>query len=157
MGPKEFLQDRQGRSARFARQEGAGAALIIDDSGASAPTSPNDSGEGEGAGGLHAAIVEVDVNTWLVRIDRYMVAEDWGVLINPAIVLGQIRAGVALGIGAVLLERSAYVERSGQYMSSTFMDYLLPTALEIPRIETEHLETVPPGFRHNFQGVGEGE
>jgi carbon-monoxide dehydrogenase large subunit len=56
----------------------------------------------------------------------------------------------------VLLERSAYDEESGQYMSSTFMDYLLPTASEIPRIEIEHLETVPLDADVNFRGVGEG-
>jgi aerobic carbon-monoxide dehydrogenase large subunit len=115
-----------------------------------------DGGEGGWAGGTHAAIVEVDVDTGLVRIDRYMVAEDCGELINPAIVEGQIRGGVAQGIGAVLLEKSAYDEESGQFMASTFMDYLLPTASEIPRIEIEHLETVPLDTDVNFRGVGEG-
>lgn len=119
-------------------------------------TASFEGGEGGWAGGTHAAIVEVDVDTGLIRVDRYMVAEDCGVLINPAIVEGQIRGGVAQGIGAVLLERSAYDEESGQYMSSTFMDYLLPTASEIPRIEIEHLETVPLDSDVNFRGVGEG-
>ena len=115
-----------------------------------------DGGEGGWAGGTHAAIVEVDVDTGQVRVDRYLVAEDCGVLINPAIVEGQVRGGVAQGIGAVLLERSAYDPDSGQYLSSTFMDYLLPTACEIPRIEIEHLETVPLDADVNFRGVGEG-
>jgi carbon-monoxide dehydrogenase large subunit len=119
-------------------------------------TAAFEGGEGGWAGGTHAAIIEVDASTGLVRIDRYMVAEDCGVLINPAIVEGQIRGGVAQGIGAVLLERSAYDEETGQYMSSTFMDYLLPTATEIPRIEIEHLETVPLDSDVNFRGVGEG-
>lgn len=119
-------------------------------------TAAFDGGEGGWAGGTHAAIVEVDADTGLVRVERYVVAEDCGVLINPAIVEGQIRGGVAQGIGAVLLERSAYDEESGQYMSSTFMDYLLPTASEIPRIEIEHLETVPLDSDVNFRGVGEG-
>jgi carbon-monoxide dehydrogenase large subunit len=101
-------------------------------------------------------VVEVDAETGQVRVDRYLVAEDCGVLINPAIVEGQIRGGVAQGIGAVLLERSAYDPDSGQYLSSTFMDYLLPTACEIPRIEIEHLETVPLDADVNFRGVGEG-
>jgi carbon-monoxide dehydrogenase large subunit len=89
-------------------------------------------------------------------VERYVVAEDCGALINPAIVEGQVRGGVAQGIGAVLLERSAYDPDSGQYLSSTFMDYLLPTAVEIPRIEIEHLETVPLDDDVNFRGVGEG-
>jgi carbon-monoxide dehydrogenase large subunit len=115
-----------------------------------------DGGEGGWSGGTHAAIVEVDVETGQVRVDRYLVAEDCGALINPAIVEGQVRGGVAQGIGAVLLERSAYDPDSGQYLSSTFMDYLLPTAYEIPRIEIEHLETVPLDADVNFRGVGEG-
>jgi carbon-monoxide dehydrogenase large subunit len=115
-----------------------------------------DGGEGGWAGGTHAAIVEVDVETGQVRVDRYLVAEDCGVLINPAIVEGQVRGGVAQGIGAVLLERSAYDPDSGQFLSSTFMDYLLPTACDIPRIEIDHLETVPLDADVNFRGVGEG-
>jgi carbon-monoxide dehydrogenase large subunit len=119
-------------------------------------TAAYDGGEGGWAGGTHAAIVEVDVDTGQVRIERYLVAEDCGVLINPAIVEGQVRGGVAQGIGAVLLERSAYDPDSGQFLSSTFMDYLLPTAYEIPRIEIDHLETVPLDADVNFRGVGEG-
>jgi carbon-monoxide dehydrogenase large subunit len=119
-------------------------------------TTAFDGGEGGWSGGTHAAIVEVDVETGQVRIERYVVAEDCGTLINPAVVEGQIRGGVAQGIGAVLLERSAYDPDSGQFLAGTFMDYLLPTAWEIPRIEIEHLETVPLDADVNFRGVGEG-
>jgi carbon-monoxide dehydrogenase large subunit len=114
-----------------------------------------DGGAGGWSGGSHCAIVEVDVETGLVRVERYVVAEDCGALINPAIVEGQIRGGVAQGIGAVLLERSFYDE-DGNYQSATFMDYLLPTACDIPRIEIAHLETVPLDADVNFRGVGEG-
>ena len=76
-------------------------------------------------------------------------------MINPAIVEGQVRGGVAQGIGAVLLERSAY-DDDGQYVSATFMDYLLPTATEIPPIEIHHVDTVPLDPDVNFRGVGEG-
>jgi carbon-monoxide dehydrogenase large subunit len=114
-----------------------------------------DGGEGGWSGGTHCAIVEVDVGTGLVQLERYVVIEDCGALINPAIVDGQIRGGVAQGIGAVLLERSAYSE-DGQFLASTFMDYLLPTAVDIPRIEINHLETVPLDPDVNFRGVGEG-
>jgi carbon-monoxide dehydrogenase large subunit len=114
-----------------------------------------DGGESGWSGGSHCAIVEVGVETGIVRVERYMVAEDCGELINPAVVEGQIRGGVAQGIGAVLLERSAY-DQDGNYQSGTFMDYLLPTACEIPRIEIEHLETVPLDPDVNFRGVGEG-
>jgi aerobic carbon-monoxide dehydrogenase large subunit len=114
-----------------------------------------DGGEGGWSGGSHCAIVEVDVETGIVAVERYVVAEDCGALINPAIVDGQIRGGVAQGIGAVLLERSAYDE-DGNCQSATFMDYLVPTACDIPRIEIEHLETVPLDTDVNFRGVGEG-
>ncbi|HMK13091.1 MAG TPA: molybdopterin cofactor-binding domain-containing protein, partial [Acidimicrobiales bacterium] len=114
-----------------------------------------DGGEGGWSGGTHCAIVEVDVETGQVRIERYIVVEDCGALINPAIVEGQVRGGVAQGIGAVLLERSAYDENA-QFLAGTFMDYLLPTATEIPRIEIHHLETIPLDPDVNFRGVGEG-
>jgi aerobic carbon-monoxide dehydrogenase large subunit len=114
-----------------------------------------DGGEGGWSGGSHCAIVDVDVETGLVTVERYVVAEDCGALINPAVVEGQIRGGVAQGIGAVLLERSAYDE-DGNFQSATFMDYLMPTTCDVPRIEIEHLETVPLDADVNFRGVGEG-
>src|SRR6266480_4182952 len=114
-----------------------------------------DGGEGGWSGGSHCAIVEVDVETGIVTVERYVVAEDCGALINPAIVEGQIRGGIAQGIGAVLLERTAYDE-DGNCQSATFMDYLVPTACDVPRIEIEHLETVPLDADVNFRGVGEG-
>jgi aerobic carbon-monoxide dehydrogenase large subunit len=114
-----------------------------------------DGGDSGWSGGSHCAIVDVDVETGLVTVERYVVAEDCGALINPAVVEGQIRGGVAQGIGAVLLERSAYDE-DGNFQSATFMDYLMPTACDVPRIEIEHLETVPLDPDVNFRGVGEG-
>jgi carbon-monoxide dehydrogenase large subunit len=114
-----------------------------------------DGGEGGWSGGTHCAIVEVDVETGIVKVERYVAAEDCGALINPAVVEGQIRGGVAQGIGAVLLERSAYGE-DGSFQSATFMDYLVPTACDVPRIEIEHLQTVPLDADVNFRGVGEG-
>jgi len=75
-------------------------------------------------------------------------------VINPAIVDGQVRGGVAQGIGAVLLERSAY-DRDAQFLSSTFMDHLLPTAVDIPRIEVHHIHHDPTGGI-DYRGVGEG-
>jgi carbon-monoxide dehydrogenase large subunit len=97
-----------------------------------------DGGKGGWSGGTHCAIVEVDVETGHVDIERWIVVEDCGKLINPAIVEGQVRGGVAQGIGAVLLERSAYDDQA-QFLAGTFMDYLLPTATEVPRIEIDHL------------------
>jgi carbon-monoxide dehydrogenase large subunit len=113
-----------------------------------------DGGEGGWAQSTHACIVEVALDTGQVEILRYVVAEDCGEIINPAIVAGQIRGGVAQGIGAVLYEKSTY-DDEGQFQAGTFMDYLLPTAMEIPDIEIHHLET-PSAVFANYRGVGEG-
>jgi carbon-monoxide dehydrogenase large subunit len=118
-------------------------------------TASHDGGDVTGwAYATHACVVEVDQNTGQVAIQRYVVVEDCGEIINPAIADGQIRGGVAQGIGAVLLERSAY-DADGQFLAGTFMDYLLPAATEIPTIEIEHLE-VPTGDEIPSRGVGEG-
>lgn len=111
-----------------------------------------------GAGGwvqaTHVCEVEIDPGTGLVSIPRYVVVEDCGDLINPAIVDGQIRGGVAQGVGAVLYEKIIY-DDDANFQSSTFIDYLIPTAMEIPFIEIHHLET-PTDKPANFRGVGEG-
>jgi aerobic carbon-monoxide dehydrogenase large subunit len=108
------------------------------------------------SGGTHACIVEVDPETWLVEIQRYVVVEDCGPCINPAIVDGQIRGGVAQGIAAVLYERHVY-DDEGQLLTASFADYLVPAACDLPDVEIEHLhpEPLPPG-EVPFRGVGEG-
>ncbi|MBV9282328.1 MAG: xanthine dehydrogenase family protein [Chloroflexi bacterium] len=113
-----------------------------------------DGGEGGWSQATHCCWVEVDPQTGQVQIQRYLVVEDCGTIINPAVVDGQIRGGIAQGIGGVLYEHAFYDE-NGQFLTTTFMDYLLPTAMEIPPIEIEHLET-PPVSPVNFRGVGEG-
>jgi carbon-monoxide dehydrogenase large subunit len=105
------------------------------------------------SGGTHVCQVEIDLGTGAVRILRYCVVQDCGRIINPAVVEGQIRGGVAQGIGEVLYEHAAYDE-DGNFLASTFMDYLLPTSSEIPVIEIEHLESDPDG-ELGFRGVGE--
>jgi carbon-monoxide dehydrogenase large subunit len=114
-----------------------------------------DGGSQGWSGGTHVAEVEVDVETGLVKVNRYVVVEDCGLPVNPAIVEGQIRGGVAQGIGAVLLEHAAYGE-DGQFMASTFMDYLMPSTTEVPNFEIHHVETIPIDPDVNFRGVGEG-
>jgi aerobic carbon-monoxide dehydrogenase large subunit len=114
----------------------------------------HDGGDGGWAQAAHGCIVEVDVATGLARIVRYVVVEDCGRIINPTIVDGQVAGGVVQGIGAVLLEHSAY-GTDGQPLATTFMDYLLPTACDVPLIEIHHLET--PGLHElDFRGAGEG-
>jgi carbon-monoxide dehydrogenase large subunit len=113
-----------------------------------------DGGEGGFSQATHCCWVEIDRQTGKVDITRYLVVEDCGTMINPAVVEGQVRGGTAQGIGGVLYEHAIYDENA-QFLTATFMDYLVPTAMEIPPIEIEHLET-PPISPVNFRGVGEG-
>jgi carbon-monoxide dehydrogenase large subunit len=113
-----------------------------------------DGGPGGWSCATHVCFVEVDLETGQVRIPRYIVVEDCGDMINPAVVEGQIRGGIAQGIGAVLYEKSAYDE-DGHFRAGTFMDYLIPTAMEIPDVEIHHLDT-PSDVFANYRGVGEG-
>jgi len=104
---------------------------------------------------VHVAHVDVDPGTGAVRLLRYVVAHDCGRLINPVIVEGQIHGGVAQGVGGALLEEMVYDEQ-GQLLTGTFMDYLVPTAMELPPIETVHLEYPSPRNPLGVKGVGEG-
>ena len=104
---------------------------------------------------MHAAEVEVDPETGAVEVLRYVVVEDCGTIINPTIVEGQVHGGVAQGIGGALSEHLAYDE-SGQMITASFMDYLLPTAAEIPPIEVRHLESPSPNTIGGWKGMGEG-
>jgi carbon-monoxide dehydrogenase large subunit len=106
------------------------------------------------ASGCHAAVVEVDVETGEVRFDRYVVQHDCGTIVNPTIVEGQIHGGVAQGIGGALYEKLAYDEH-GQLLAGSFMDFLMPTATEIPEITVVHLETPSPLNPLGVKGVGE--
>jgi carbon-monoxide dehydrogenase large subunit len=109
---------------------------------------------GSFAGGAHLAVVDVDTNTGQVEIVRYVAAEDVGTVINPAVVEGQIIGGIAQGIGEALLEELVYDE-AGQLRTVTLADYLVPSALEIPRIELHHANT-PSAALGGFKGCGEG-
>ena len=103
----------------------------------------------------HVCVVDVDVETGVVTIPRYIVVNDCGVLINPMIVEGQIRGGTAQGIAGALYEEILYVE-TGQVLKSSLMDYLVPTPVEIPTIEIDHMVTRLPGSLTGVKGVGEG-
>jgi len=107
------------------------------------------------ASAVHVAYVEVDVGTGAVRLLRYLVAHDCGKVINPVIVEGQVHGGVAQGIGGALLEEMVYDDQA-QLLTGTFMDYLVPTAMEVPAIETVHLEYPSPRNTLGMKGVGEG-
>ncbi len=106
------------------------------------------------ANATHVCTCEVDVATGKVTLLRYIVSEDCGPMINPNVVEGQIAGGTAQGIGGALLEDMPYDE-DGNPLSTTFVDYLLPTATDIPDIEYGHLETPGP-MPGGYKGVGEG-
>jgi len=107
------------------------------------------------ANATHIALVEVDPETGAVKILRYVVTEDCGKMINPMIVDGQIMGGVAQGIGMALLEHHQFDEH-GQMLTGSLMDYLLPTATDVPQIEIGHLETPCPVSVGGIKGMGEG-
>jgi carbon-monoxide dehydrogenase large subunit len=102
----------------------------------------------------HLCTCEVDATTGQVRLLRYIVSEDCGPMINPNVVEGQIAGGTVQGLGGVLYEHLAYDE-DGNPITTTLMDYLLPTASDVPRIEYGHIETPSPG-PGGYKGVGEG-
>jgi carbon-monoxide dehydrogenase large subunit len=108
------------------------------------------SGEGTWSQATHCCVVEVDTVTGKADVLRYVVVEDCGAVINPRIVDGQVSGGVVQGIGGVLLEQSGY-GADGQPRASTLVDYLLPTAADVPLIEIAHLEGAA-----GPRGVGEG-
>jgi len=102
----------------------------------------------------HICTCEVDPVTGQVTLLRYLVSEDCGPMINPNVVEGQIAGGAVQGIGGVLYEHLSYDE-DGNPTATTFMDYLLPTAAEVPIIEYGHIET-PSAGPGGYKGVGEG-
>lgn len=103
----------------------------------------------------HVAVLEVDPETGGIAWCRYVVVHDCGTIINPTVVEGQIHGGIAQGIGGAILEEFAYGE-DGQPLATTFMDYLLPTATDVPGIEIEHTESPSPANVRGIKGMGEG-
>ena len=103
----------------------------------------------------HIAALEIDPETYQVRIEHFAVAEDCGKLVNPLIVDGQVHGGVAQGIGAALYEEVIYDEQ-GQIHTASLVDYLVPSACEIPPLQVVHLESASPTTLGGFRGMGEG-
>ena len=103
----------------------------------------------------HVAIVEVDIDTGKVTVEKFLAAEDCGRIINPMIADGQVHGGIAQGIANAILEEIVYDE-SGNILTSTLADYLPPTAHEIPPIELHHMETPSTQSVTKAKGLGEG-
>ncbi len=104
---------------------------------------------------VHVAIVEVDRETGRVGIEKYVIAHDCGVVVNPMLVEGQIMGGTAQGLGGILCEAIAY-DADGQLLSGTLMDYALPTASDIPAMQVIHQHIPSPLNPLGVKGVGEG-
>lgn len=106
------------------------------------------------ANGVHAAVVEVDPETFDLKILKYVVVHDCGTVINPMILEGQIHGGVAQGIGNAFYEKLAFDDQ-GQLLNASLADYLLPTALEVPRMVLDHTVTPSPLNPLGIKGAGE--
>ena len=104
---------------------------------------------------IHIPVVEVDIETGAVKFLRYAIVHDCGVEINPMVVEGQVVGGTAQGVGGTLLEELVYDE-DGQLLTTSFMDYLIPTATDMPAFEVCHLQTAAPQIPGGYKGMGEG-
>jgi carbon-monoxide dehydrogenase large subunit len=105
--------------------------------------------------GAHAVVIEIDEELGSIEIKNYAVVHDSGRLLNPTIVEGQIHGGVAQGVGCALYEEIVY-DDDGQLLTSTFMDYLLPTSMEVPHIDQAHQDWRTDRNPLGVKGVGEG-
>lgn len=103
----------------------------------------------------HGAVVAVDPETGVIELIDFVVAEDCGTMVNPMLVEGQIRGGVAQGIGTAMFEEIPY-DAHGQPLAATFLDYHLPGAFEIPDIRIGHLHTPAVATEYGVKGMGEG-
>jgi carbon-monoxide dehydrogenase large subunit len=106
--------------------------------------------------GCVVAEVEVDIETGRVQVVKFSSVEDCGVILNPMIVEGQTAGAVAQGIGGAIYEDLAYDEESGQFLAGTLIDYLYPSATEVPEMAFEHIETPSPVTEGGMKGMGEG-
>jgi carbon-monoxide dehydrogenase large subunit len=105
--------------------------------------------------GCHIAEVEIDPETGTIAVQRYLVCDDVGKIVNPMIVRGQVHGGVAQGLGQALMENTAYDPESGQLIAGSFMDYALPRADDMPDIEVEFLEIPCTTNPLGVKGAGE--
>jgi aerobic carbon-monoxide dehydrogenase large subunit len=141
--------------AELARTAHHAAHLLPDGLGRGLEATASFDPEGTFSNATHGALVEVSPSTGAVQLIRYVVVEDCGVMINPMIVDGQVAGGVAQGIGAALFEELCFDE-SGQPVSGSFVDYLVPTAADLPEFEIHHLCTPTPRTPTGSKGMGEG-
>jgi CO/xanthine dehydrogenase Mo-binding subunit len=122
-------------------------------------TIPDEKGFGRysvtAAGAQHLCMVEVDRETGQVKILKYVMVDDCGVRLNPSVVRGMLMGGMAHGVGTALLEEYVYDDQ-GQMLTSSYMDYLMPTIMEVPAAEEHEMCTPSPIAPLGVKGVGEG-
>ena len=109
---------------------------------------------GATAFGVHGMILEVDPETMMIKILKYVTVEDCGTMLNPLVVEGQIHGGVSMGIGNAYYEKLHYDE-NGQLLNASLADYLIPGSTEMPHIEVYHMNTPAPNNKLGTKGVGE--
>jgi len=129
--------------------------LPIEARGELAATKTYDPVFGTTSSACHIATVEIDPQTYEVRVEDFVAAEDCGRLVNPLIVDGQVHGGIAQGIGAALYEEVIYDDQ-GQIQTASLVDYPVPSACEIPPMKVVHLEMESPTTLGGFRGMGEG-
>jgi carbon-monoxide dehydrogenase large subunit len=105
--------------------------------------------------GSVATVVEVDPRTGEFQLLRYIVAHDCGTQLNPVLVEGQMAGGIVQGLGATLMEGLVYDPGTGQLVNGSMVDYMVPTAADLPAFEFAHLETPSPYTPFGIKGVGE--
>ncbi len=104
--------------------------------------------------GVHVCEVEIDPDTGVTRVDRWVAVDDFGVIINPMIVEGQVHGGIAQGVGQALLE-GAHYDASGQLVTASYMDYCMPRADDLPSFKVDHTTTPCPSNPLGIKGCGE--
>jgi carbon-monoxide dehydrogenase large subunit len=104
--------------------------------------------------GVHIAEIEIDIETGKTKIDRWTAVDDFGVLINPMIVEGQVHGGIAQGVGQAMLEHTVY-DANGQLITGSFMDYAMPRADDFPSFEVAMNSTACPSNPLGLKGCGE--
>jgi len=109
---------------------------------------------GATAFGVHGMILEVDPETMMIKILKYVTVEDCGTMLNPLVVEGQIHGGVSMGIGNAYYEKLHY-DDNGQLLNASLADYLIPGSTEMPHIEVYHMNTPAPNNKLGTKGVGE--
>jgi len=106
------------------------------------------------SGGFHIAAVDVDTETGVVKVVKYLMVDDSGVMINPSVVEGQLLGGIAQGMGTALLEGLTYSDE-GQLLTTSFLEGMIPSAMEVPEVELLHYDTPTPANQLGIKGMGE--